>query len=52
MYNYIVTTFTIRGLFANSASFGTILTLAELTQESIGRGCIIKFQFLHISFLL
>ena len=35
MYKYIVKAFSIRGLLANSFSFGTILTLAEATQESV-----------------
>ena len=35
MYKYIVKAFSLRGLLANSFSFGTILTLAEATQESV-----------------
>ena len=35
MYNLITKSFTLRGLLANSATFGSILSLAEFTQESI-----------------
>ena len=35
MYNHIAKAFTLRGLVFNSASFGSILCLAEFTQESI-----------------
>ena len=37
MYNLIAKSFTLRGLIANSATFGSILCLAELTQESIDK---------------